>query len=126
MEVFSPYLKESENENVPGRVMYENPIVQPLLRQAHERNIRRPYVEKVLAMMGSPLNAVQAAGGEPLSDREMEVLRVMAEGLSNREISERLFVSEATVKTHVQRIFRKLDVVSRTQAVTRARELMLL
>jgi DNA-binding NarL/FixJ family response regulator len=50
----------------------------------------------------------------------------MEEGLGNKEIAARLFVSEATVKTHVQRILRKLDVATRTQAVTRARELMLI
>ena len=54
------------------------------------------------------------------------MLRILAEGLGNREIAERIFVSEATVKTHVQRILRKLDAGSRTQAVARARELMLL
>jgi ATP/maltotriose-dependent transcriptional regulator MalT len=126
MEIFSPYLKESEADNAPGRLMYENPIVQPLLRQAVERNIQRPYVEKLMALMGAPLNAMEAAGGVALSDREMEVLRVMAEGLGNREIGARLYVSEATVKTHVQRILRKLDAASRTQAVARARELMLI
>jgi DNA-binding NarL/FixJ family response regulator len=46
--------------------------------------------------------------------------------LGNRDIAERLFVSEATVKTHVQRILRKLDADSRTHAVSRAHELMLL
>jgi DNA-binding NarL/FixJ family response regulator len=68
---------------------------------------------------------VEASGGEALSERELEVLRVMAEGLGNREIAARLFVSEATVKTHVQRIMRKLDATSRTQAVARGRVLML-
>jgi DNA-binding CsgD family transcriptional regulator len=126
MEVFTPYLKESEHYNIPGQVMRENPIVQPLLRHAHERNIQRPFVEKVLEAMGSPLNALETVGGAALSEREMEVLRVLAEGLGNREIGERLFVSEATVKTHVQRILRKLDAGSRAQAVTRARELMLI
>jgi DNA-binding NarL/FixJ family response regulator len=72
------------------------------------------------------LNAVKASAGEALSERELEVLRVMAEGLGNREIAARLFVSEATVKTHVQHIMRKLDATSRTHAVVRARELMLL
>jgi DNA-binding NarL/FixJ family response regulator len=50
----------------------------------------------------------------------------MAEGLANRDIALRLFASEATVKTHVQRIMRKLDGKTRTQAVARARMLMLL
>ena len=126
MEVFKPYLEESEEGNLAGQLTRENPIVVPLLRHAHERKIRREYVEQVLHLLGAPLNVVEAAGGEALSERELEVLRVMAEGLGNREIAERLFVSEATVKTHVQRIMRKLDAASRTQAVARARELMLL
>jgi LuxR family transcriptional regulator, maltose regulon positive regulatory protein len=126
MEVFLPYLRECEEQNVPGCLLYHNPIVQPLLRHAHERGVQRPFVEKILDALGSPLNVMESTGGEALSDREMEVLRVMAEGLGNREIGERLFVSEATVKTHVQRILRKLDAASRTQAVTRARELMLI
>lgn len=53
---------------------------------------------------------------EPLSPREEEVLALIARGFSNREISERLFVSETTVKTHVANILQKLNVKSRTQA----------
>jgi NarL family two-component system response regulator LiaR len=53
---------------------------------------------------------------EPLSSRELEVLALIARGLSNREIAESLFLSEKTVKTHVANILQKLDVKSRTQA----------
>lgn len=63
---------------------------------------------------------------EPLSGREKKVLLLMAEGLSNQDIAERLFISIHTVKTHVKAILRKLDVKSRTQAVTRAQSLELL
>jgi LuxR family maltose regulon positive regulatory protein len=63
---------------------------------------------------------------EPLSQRELEVLQLMALGLSNREISERLFLALSTVKGHNQRIFGKLEVQRRTEAVARARELGLL
>ena len=63
---------------------------------------------------------------EPLSQRELEVLRLIAQGLSNREISERLFLALVTVKGHNQRIFGKLQVQRRTEAVARARELGLL
>ena len=63
---------------------------------------------------------------EPLSERELEVLRLVARGLSNREISERLFLAVNTVKGHNQKIFDKLQVQSRTEAVARARELGLL
>ena len=57
-----------------------------------------------------------------ITPRELEILEVMAAGLSNREIAERLFVSENTVKTHAGRLFDKLSARRRTQAVQRAKE----
>ena len=63
---------------------------------------------------------------EPLSQRELEILQRIAQGLSNREISERLFLALDTVKGHNRRIFGKLQVRSRTEAIARARELGLL
>ena len=63
---------------------------------------------------------------ELLSQRELKVLRLIAQGLSNREISERLFLAVITVKGHNRNIFRKLQVRRRTEAVARARELGLL
>jgi LuxR family maltose regulon positive regulatory protein len=63
---------------------------------------------------------------EPLSDREVEVLHLIAQGLSNREIGEKLFLALITVKGHNRNIFRKLQVRRRTEAVARARELGLL
>lgn len=60
--------------------------------------------------------------GEPLSGRELEVLRLVANGSSNKEIAASLYISEATVKTHLIHIYRKLDVESRTAAVTAAIE----
>jgi len=63
---------------------------------------------------------------EPLSQRELKILQLIAQGLSNREISERLFLALSTVKGHNRKIFDKLQVQSRTEAVARARELGLL
>ena len=63
---------------------------------------------------------------EPLSHRELEVLQLIAQGLSNQEISERLFLALDTVKGHNRKIFGKLQVQSRTEAVAHARELGLL
>jgi LuxR family maltose regulon positive regulatory protein len=63
---------------------------------------------------------------EPLSDREQEVLALIAEGLSNQEIAERLYLSLSTVKSHASHIYDKLNVSKRTQAVSRARSLGLL
>jgi DNA-binding CsgD family transcriptional regulator len=61
-----------------------------------------------------------------LSTREIEVLQLMADGLSNQEIAGRLFVSLNTIKTHSSRIFEKLDVRRRTQAVEKARRLKII
>lgn len=63
---------------------------------------------------------------EPLSERELQVLRMMAGGLSNQEIAGRLFVAEGTVKKHTHNIFSKLGVRSRIQAVIWASEAGLL
>ena len=63
---------------------------------------------------------------EPLSDREIEVLQLIAEGLTNREIASRLYLTLNTVKAHTRNIYGKLDVHSRTQAVMRAQTLGLL
>lgn len=61
-----------------------------------------------------------------LTPRELEILELIAQGLSNREIAERVFVSENTVKTHSSRVFDKLSVRRRTQAVQRGKELRLI
>ena len=61
-------------------------------------------------------------GIESLTEREAEVLRLIAHGLSNQEIASKLFVSEATVKTHVAHILDKLQVENRVQAVVAAYE----
>jgi DNA-binding CsgD family transcriptional regulator len=61
-----------------------------------------------------------------LTPRELEILALIAEGLSNREIAERVFVSENTVKTHSSRVFDKLGVRRRTQAVQRGKALRLI
>jgi LuxR family maltose regulon positive regulatory protein len=63
---------------------------------------------------------------EPLSERELEILKLVAEGLSNREIAERLIISVGTVKSHVHNIYGKLEVRGRTQAIARAREIGLI
>jgi LuxR family transcriptional regulator, maltose regulon positive regulatory protein len=63
---------------------------------------------------------------EPLSERELEVLALVAAGNSNEEIASKLFVSVSTVKTHINNLYRKLGAHSRTRAVARAREMSLL
>lgn len=89
------------------------------------------YVRELLAAFGSvkeihPSSFVPHPLVEPLSEREMEVLRGLAHGLSYRDIAEQLVVAQGTVKVHVHNIYSKLGVANRTQAIVRARELALL
>jgi ATP/maltotriose-dependent transcriptional regulator MalT len=63
---------------------------------------------------------------ETISEREIEVLQLIAAGFSNKEIADRLFISLNTVRTHTKNINAKLDVHSRTQAIARAKKLGLL
>jgi LuxR family maltose regulon positive regulatory protein len=108
-----------------------------LLSEAAAHGMMPAYVAKLLAAFEtekrkreeiSPLPPVPPGPTliEPLSRRELEVLRLIAQGFSNREIGERLFLALVTVKGHNQRIFAKLQVKNRTEAVARARELGLL
>jgi len=94
------------------------------------------YVRRLLtafesprASTGPPRLRVPGTGqppGKPFTAREREVLRLIAEGFSNGEIAARLFIAPSTVKSYVNRIFRKLDVESRTRAVVEAHRLHLL
>jgi LuxR family maltose regulon positive regulatory protein len=93
------------------------------------RCVSAHYLKKLLAALERDVaSAASPAAGlpEPLSERELEVLRLIASGKSNRRIATELFVSVGTVKTHINHLYRKLDAHSRTQALARARELKLL
>jgi LuxR family transcriptional regulator, maltose regulon positive regulatory protein len=103
-----------------------------LLREALSRGVRPEYVRRLLAAFpvdeaeraASP--ATRVAGSrlaEPLSSRELEVLALIGEGLTNQEIAARLYLSLHTVKAHARNIYAKLGVSSRTQAVAKGRAL---
>ncbi len=92
------------------------------------------YADHLLAAFGvtgalpgqSKTGHLESDMAEPLSERELEVLRLIAAGLSNSEIAARLVVAPSTVKTHINNIYSKLGVSRRTQAIARAQELGLL
>ena len=105
-----------------------------LLSEAAARGMMPDYVVKLLAVFEAEerksedkldLSPAQPLI-EPLSQRELKILQLIAQGLSNREIGERLFLALDTVKGHNRKIFDKLQVQSRTEAIARARELGLL
>ena len=105
-----------------------------LLSEAAANRIMPDYVGKLLTVFKAEEQKSEDKSyhptaiplSEPLSQRELEVLQLMAQGLSNREIGERLFLALDTVKGHNRLIFGKLQVQRRTEAVARARELGLL
>jgi len=101
-----------------------------LLYEAARRGIAPGYVGKLLAAFATtdgerPESKPTATPSlvEPLSKRELQVLRLIAEGLSNQEIAARLVLSLNTVKGHTRKIYGKLGVNSRTQAVAKAKAL---
>ena len=104
-------------------------------QKKHLTHPLRAYTEKLLAAFEVPQALFPSATSqqfvnqnliEPLSGRELEVSRLIAEGLSNQAIAQKLFLSTGTVKVHLKHIYGKLAVNSRTQAVARLRELNLL
>ena len=99
-----------------------------LLRQTAARGTEWDYVNALLAALERETRAKDTHPllVEPLSERELEVLRLLSTGLSNKEIAQTLFVAVGTVKQHLKSIYGKLEVHNRTEAASRARDLSLL
>ena len=113
----------------------EGPPMARLLFEAVARGIAPDFVRRLLAAFpvagleqtnASTTQALNSELVEPLSERELEVLQLVAAGLTNREIASRLFLALNTVKVHTRNIYGKLGVNNRTQAVARARILGIL
>ena len=109
-------LTEALDAGVRGFVLKEAPM-EDLLRALHTVAAGSTYVDPVLA---GTLAASIGSKVPQLTQRERDVLRLLADGLANEEIGKRLFISAETVRTHVRKAMDKLDADTRTQAVARA------
>ncbi len=93
------------------------------MQKAAPRTTDRAFAARVIAAFAPGVAPPPApAVDEPLSDREIEVLRLVAAGASNEDAAKTLFVARSTIKKHLQNIYAKLGVGGRMQAVARARE----
>ncbi len=110
-DVPSSKLIEAIQAAARGESFLEPSVAAKVVQEFSRLAIRRPKTEEL---------------AEPLTDREMDVLRRLATGASNREIAETLVIAEGTVKNHVTNILGKLGVRDRTQAALKARELGLI
>src|SRR5262249_22529595 len=95
-------------------------LLKDTARDALVDSVRRVHVGETYLPPHLAAKLAERVSGAGLSAREMDVLRRMALGKSNKEIGAELFISEGTVKSHVKGIFTKLDVVSRTEAIATA------
>ncbi len=98
------------------------PLCTTLLRSRPLARYSHGYLRQLLATLGAPARTNETPARDLLTGRELTVLRCLVEGNSDREIARCLVMTENTVKTHTRRIYRKLDVHSRTQAVAFARQ----
>ncbi|NTV64470.1 MAG: hypothetical protein HGA65_13160, partial [Oscillochloris sp.] len=134
----APLLAACASHGTPGRLLLEGPYIAPLLQNAITHRIHPDVAATALAVLEAQRTAHRAqnmhAGHsalslppsvlpEPLSEREREVLRLLAAGRSNRAIAEALVVTVGTVKRHVSNLMGKLGADSRLAAVARGRDL---
>ncbi|SHI11771.1 response regulator [Sporanaerobacter acetigenes] len=116
------YLLETMKMGANGYVLKDSDA-DSLIKAIRDVKSGKTYIQpSVASILVEELNSEEADGSrdyrkvQALTKREYEVLTLIAEGLNNREIAERLFISEKTVKNHVSNIFKKIDVSDRIQA----------
>jgi LuxR family transcriptional regulator, maltose regulon positive regulatory protein len=130
------YLRVFVNEGPPMAALVREVVGRRQERPAAADAVPRDYLARLVEAFeqaGLPVRLPVRSGGvvvaglvEPLTERELEVLGLLAAGAPNRAIAKQLVVTLDTVKRHVSNLFSKLEVANRTQAVARARELGLL
>ena len=115
----------AEPEGFKRVFIQEGPPMAALLRSVGAMGHSPEYVRQLLTAFGEALSE-QDAVLDPLSEREIEVLRLVAAGLTNAEIAAELVIALSTVKTHINHIYNKLGASNRTQAVAKARQLQII
>lgn len=129
LAVLRPALAEAEAQRLPGLILQEGRLALPVLRLAAKSGGPGSHLAAEVLQLLTEDGASPPAGEEPgglLTQREVAVLQLMADGATNRAIGQALYIGEETVKSHVARILRKLDAATRTAAVARGRELGLI
>ena len=115
----------SEPENRVQTFLREGREMEKLLRLAERKSICSNFTRHLLAAFARREKPVAEALIEPFSERELDVLRLLATNLDAPEIAEKLIISANTVRTHIKNLYRKLNVHSRHEVLARARELKL-
>ncbi len=119
-------LSLAEPEGYVRTFIDEGPPMARLLSEAQAAGMMPAATRRLLDAFGSADSSNEPFPPEPLSAREMDVLRLIDAGLSNQQIADRLYLALDTVKGHNRRLFARLGVQRRTEAISRARELGLL
>ncbi|HEY96195.1 MAG TPA: tetratricopeptide repeat protein [Dehalococcoidia bacterium] len=135
LEYLSDALTMGKNIGMIRPLVGFGQILAPLLRRAISKNLEPAYARKILDMIIEEENQRKSRQLEMipsssttgiLSKRETEILRLIADGLSNQEIADRLFITLSTAKTHIRHVFDKLGVNDRPRAIAKARDLNLI
>ncbi|HCI9399859.1 TPA: helix-turn-helix transcriptional regulator [Klebsiella variicola] len=131
---FQPVVQLAEQQRLKGLFLEAGDTLQPLLIGMNESSsacteegiVHEPWAGKRAPADGTPFNSGSPDIHGELSERELQVLQLIAEGQMNKEIARSLAISAETVKWHIKNIYAKLKVNSRTQAMSRALEMKLL
>ena len=134
LEALEKALGMAEAESHMRIFLDEGQDIADLLRRLKDRGVSRVgdnYIQKLLAAFNensapAPVDITFTELGESLSERELEVLRLLDTELSSAEIADHLFVSVHTVRSHIKSIYQKLEVHSRYQALVKAKQVGLI
>jgi LuxR family transcriptional regulator, maltose regulon positive regulatory protein len=131
MKILNRVLVMTESSGIIRPILDIGPDMVQIIKQyavekSYEGFISLPFIQTLLKDFDSEFQRVPEGLSEPLSEREIEVLRLIAAGMTNKEIAEQLYLAVGTVKKHSFTIYQKLDVKNRLQAVQKSKDLRLI